>query len=50
MFEELPEFGQLRDRLFQKRLQETTGRVYAALAAWALDEAQRPVGRTHTLS
>lgn len=40
-FEELPEFGQLRDRLFQKRLEETTTRIYSALAAWELEEAQR---------
>jgi len=42
-FEELPEFGQLRDRLFQRRLQETAGRVYAALAMWEVDEAQRTI-------
>jgi hypothetical protein len=40
-FEELPEFDQLRDRLFQKRLQETAARVDAALAIWWIDEAQR---------
>src|SRR5215212_6109644 len=43
-FEEVPEFGQLRDRLFQKRLQETAARVDAALAAWAPEEAQRCLG------
>jgi len=43
-FEELPEFGQLRDRLFQKRLQETAARIDAALAAWAPEEAQRFLG------
>src|SRR5687768_15306111 len=37
VFEELTEFAQLRDRLFQIRLQETTASVYAALAEWALD-------------
>jgi hypothetical protein len=40
-FEELPEFSQLRDRLFQKRLQETAARVDTALAVWSLDEGQR---------
>jgi len=42
-FEELPEFEQLRDRLFQRRLQETASRVYAALAEWELEEAQRTI-------
>ncbi|HKR11577.1 MAG TPA: hypothetical protein VJT15_05955 [Pyrinomonadaceae bacterium] len=42
-FEELPEFGQLRDRLFQIRLQATAARVDAALAGWGLEEAQRAI-------
>lgn len=42
-FEEIPGFGQLRDRLFQKRLEDTTGRVYKALADGALDEAQQTI-------
>ena len=42
-FEELPEFEQLRNRLFQRRLQETAARVYAALAEWELEEAQRTI-------
>ncbi|HYV10096.1 MAG TPA: hypothetical protein VE980_04230 [Pyrinomonadaceae bacterium] len=42
-FEELTEFQQLRDRLFQRRLQETAARVYAALAEWELEEAQRTI-------
>lgn len=40
-FEELPEFGQLRDRLFQRRLQETADRIDSALAVWSPEEAQR---------
>jgi hypothetical protein len=40
-YEELPEFGQLRDGLFHLRLQETAARVDEALKVWALDEAQR---------
>lgn len=40
-YEELPEFGQLRDGLFQIRLQETITLVDRALEAWTPDEAQR---------
>lgn len=40
-YEELPEFGQLREGLFHLRLQETSLRVDEALKVWALDEAQR---------
>lgn len=44
-FEELPEFGQLRDRLFQIRLQDTAARVYTALAGWGLEEAQQALSQ-----
>ena len=39
-FEELSEFGQLRDALFQIRLRDTAARVDAALASWGLEAAQ----------
>jgi len=38
-YEELPEFGRLRDELFHLRLQETAMRIDEALKAWALSEA-----------
>jgi hypothetical protein len=40
-YEELPEFEQLRDALFQMRLQETVTQVDRALEMWDSDKAQR---------
>lgn len=38
-YEELPEFEQLRDQLFQLRLRKTSARVDELLKTWALDDA-----------